>query len=414
MYFNEEHNQRVIDRGDNYTYIGSYKCNEVTIDNKNKSGKRSYIRVQCPYCSKEYDVLLQYFKRGDKCSYCCNSYENSFAYHIEVELGKKIKDYWDFEENSRLEINPYLIYKTTNKVKVWIWCQDKWYHGSYDITPNSFYNGSRCGYCNNKRVHPKDSFAQWAINNIDEDFMIKYWSNKNTVNPWEISPQSNKSKIWILCQDKDHHNDEGGYPTTPAHFYNGTRCPYCNPFASHRVHKLDSFGYLYPEKVKYWSENNKKSPFEVAPKSRDKYKFICQECGKEFERILSNLNRNNTGVYCADCNNSELEETTKQVLQKYNIKYEREKEFEKLIGGGNKPLRYDFYLPDCNLLIELQGIQHEEWQKTWMSKERFERQLEHDKRKREYAKQHNIKLLEIWYYDMDNIEQILTKQLNLI
>ena len=36
MYYNEKHNQIVISRGDNYTYICSYKCNEITIDNKNK------------------------------------------------------------------------------------------------------------------------------------------------------------------------------------------------------------------------------------------------------------------------------------------------------------------------------------------------------------------------------------------
>ena len=413
MYFNEEHNQRVIDRGDNYIYIGSYKCNEVTIDNKNKSGKRSYIRVQCPYCSKEYDIQLNSFiNRGDKCKHCCNSYENSFAYHIEVELGENLYDYWDWEENGRLGINPWDITKQSHET-IYIWCQDKWYHGSYGITPNNFYNGIRCGYCGNKKVHPKDSFGQWAIDNIDEDFLEKYWSKKNTLNPFNIAPKSSNKKVWILCQEKEYHNDEGGYPVTPADFYNKSRCPYCSNNHG-KVHPKDSFGALYPSKAKHWSEKNDKSPFEVAPKSGDKYKFICQECGEEFERSLDHLNKRNCGVYCADCNNSELEETTKQVLQKYNIKYEREKEFEKLIGEGNKPLRYDFYLPDCNLLIELQGIQHEEWQKTWMSKERFERQLEHDRRKKEYAKQHNIKLLEIWYYDMDNIEQILTKQLNLI
>ena len=48
-----------------------------------------------------------------------------------------------------------------------------------------------------------------------------------------------------------------------------------------------------------------------------------------------------------------------------------------------------------------------------MSKEDFERQLEHDRRKKEYAKQNNINLLEIWYYDIDNIEEILINELNL-
>ena len=79
-----------------------------------------------------------------------------------------------------------------------------------------------------------------------------------------------------------------------------------------------------------------------------------------------------------------------------------------------KHLSYDFYLPNLNLLLELQGEQHEYFIKGLHRTQRnFERQLEHDRRKREYAKQHNIKFLEIWYYDIDNIEEILTKQLNL-
>ena len=41
-------------------------------------------------------------------------------------------------------------------------------------------------------------------------------------------------------------------------------------------------------------------------------------------------------------------------------------------------------------------------------------QKEHDKRKRNYAKDNNIKLLEIWYWDFNNIENILIKELNLI
>lgn len=85
-----------------------------------------------------------------------------------------------------------------------------------------------------------------------------------------------------------------------------------------------------------------------------------------------------------------------------------------MIGLGNGSLSYDFYLPDYNLLIECQGEQHEHYCKgLHKTKKGFERQLEHDKRKREYAKQHNIKLLEIWYYDIDNIENILVKELNL-
>ena len=41
------------------------------------------------------------------------------------------------------------------------------------------------------------------------------------------------------------------------------------------------------------------------------------------------------------------------------------------------------------------------------------KQKEQDKRKREYAALHNIPLLEIWYYDIDKIDDILDDYLKL-
>ena len=412
MYFNEEHNQIVISRGDNYEYIGTYKYNEVTIDGKNKKGNGSYIKVKCPFCGKKYDVRLSSFngKKKVKCKYCCNKYENSFAYYIQVELGESLNKYWDWEKNT---VNPYLITKGKSDEKIWIKCTKTDYHDSYPILLNNFIKGQRCPYCVGKKVHPKDSFGQWLIDEFGDDAIEKYWSPKNTLDPFTIAPKINNKKVWILCQKKDYHNDEGGYPITPLNFYKGNRCPYCNR-NSGKVHPKDSFGALYPSKAKHWSKNNKKSPFEVAPKSGDKYKFICQECGEEFERNLRDLNQCNCGVYCRDCNNSQLEEITKQVLQKYNIKYTPQVKYEGLLGLGNGNLSYDFYLPNYNLLIECQGEQHQKYTKGFhKTKKDFEKQLEHDYRKREYAKQHNIKLLEIWYYELDNIEDILIKELNL-
>lgn len=70
-------------------------------------------------------------------------------------------------------------------------------------------------------------------------------------------------------------------------------------------------------------------------------------------------------------------------------------------------------MPKYNLLIEYQGEQHEHPVKHFGGKEQFKRQQEHDKRKRDYAKEHNIELLEIWYWDFNNIEQILNKKLNI-
>lgn len=410
MYYNEEHKKRVIERGDGYTYIGSYHKNEVTIDGKNKGkSKNSYIRVKCPYCEKEYDIQLGHFDRGINCASCCNNYENSFAYHIQQELKEPLNKYWDWEDNNKLGINPYLIYKTSHK-QIWIKCDKTNYHGNYLININNFYNGKRCPYCFNRKIHPKDSFAQWGIDTFGEDFLKKYWSNKNTINPWKIAPQSHK-KVWLLCQEHKYHNDNGGYETSCDNFYKGSRCGYCHNF---KLHPLDSFGNLYPEKVKYWSKNNKKLPYEVAPCTYTKYKFICENCGSEFERSLTSLNKANTGVFCRECNSSQLEIRTKDILIKYNVKYNIQVEYNGLIGLGNGNLSYDFYLPTYNLLIECQGEQHERFVKgLHKTKKDFEKQLEHDKRKREYAKKNNIDLLEIWYYDVDNIENILIEKLQI-
>ena len=407
MYYNEEHKKRVIERGDGYEYIGSYHSKEITIDGKYSKNK-SYIRVKCPYCGSEYDIRLNSFvsEKKSKCTMCCHKYENSFAYYIQQELKEPLNKYWDWEKNT---VNPYLIYKGARKI-VYIKCDKTDYHGSYSARLNDFYQGRRCSYCVNRKTHPKDSFGQWLIDTYGEGAIKKYWSDKNTISPFEISPQSHK-KVWLLCQEYDYHNDNGGYEITPHGFYNGNRCGYCY---NQKTHPKDSFGSLYPEKAKYWSKNNKKSPFEVTPRNGNKYKFICQECGSEFERSLANLNKSNTGVFCRECNSSQLEIKTKDILIKYDIKYNSQVEYDGLLGlkGGN--LSYDFYLPDYNLLIECQGQQHKEWQEGWQSKEIFENQQINDQRKRDYCKRNNIKLIEIWYYEVDNIEEILKEELDLI
>ena len=173
------------------------KKGEVTIDGKNKSKKTSYIRVKCPHCGSEYDIVLYSFiTHKSKCKFCCNEYENSFAYHIQVELQEPLNKYWDWEKNTQ---NPYLIAKNQHRnnkngenLKVWIKCTEKDYHGSYETSCYSFVKGTRCPYCSSRKTHPKDSFAQWGIDKFGNDFLEKYWSDKNTLNPWKVSQQCNK------------------------------------------------------------------------------------------------------------------------------------------------------------------------------------------------------------------------------
>lgn len=195
---------------------------------------------------------------------------------------------------------------------------------------------------------------------------------------------------------------------TCGHFVKGSRCNYCNP--RKKVHPLDSFGYKHFDKVLSWHPDNKISPFRISCGSDKKYKFVCPECGHEWSASLSNVTV--LKRWCPQCSSSKGEKEIDSWLRLNAITFIPQKEFDGLLGLGGGLLSYDFYLPEYNLLIEYQGKQHEEFIKGFhMTERNFDKQKEHDKRKKEYARNNNIDLLEIWYWDFDNIEEILNKQI---
>ena len=204
-----------------------------------------------------------------------------------------------------------------------------------------------CKQCN--------SFAQFGIDNIDKNFLDKYWDySKNTINPWDIA-KGCEEKVWLICQEnKDH---DSYFSLCKSFSGKNSRCPICNESKGEKIIS------------EYLCLNNFIKIIQI-----------------EYKKLIKRYNKN------------------------YFIP---QKEFNGLIGLGNGLLSYDFYIPKLNLLIEYQGEQHERYipgfHKTY---DDFLKQLEHDRRKREYTKLHNINLLEIWYYDFDKIDEILEKELN--
>ena len=66
------------------------------------------IDVQFEDKSISYNKCYSAFKDG-KIKHPIR-YEESFAYHIEVELGIDLDDIWNWEKNNELGINPYRIW----------------------------------------------------------------------------------------------------------------------------------------------------------------------------------------------------------------------------------------------------------------------------------------------------------------
>ena len=141
-------------------------------------------------------------------------------------------------------------------------------------------------------------------------------------------------------------------------------------------------------------------------------KYICKhhpEVGIQY-MALSNAYKQ----HCPYCHIIKGENKISSYLLKYDIQFVRGKTYDGLFGLGGGKLSYDFYLPNFNMLIEYQGEQHEHPVNVFGGDKQFEIQQVHDTRKKEYAQKHNIELLEIWYYDFQNIEEILDKKFLLI
>jgi len=171
-----------------------------------------------------------------------------------------------------------------------------------------------------------------------------------------------------------------------------------NCFATRKSHLINEW---HPTK-------NILTPYDITSDSREEIWFKCPECGNEW---LTTAKSKNTKL-CPDCNKSQGEKECKRFLDIRNLFYIPQKKFEGLIGTGGGLLSYDFYLPQYNLLIEYQGQFHD-GTAFQQNKNDIEKQVEHDRRKKEYALRNGYDLLEIWYLNYDNIEEILDNYLSL-
>ena len=277
-------------------------------------------------------------------------------------------------------------------------------------------SGNGCGVCHGKQVTLSNCLA------TKNPELAKEWhpTKNGDLTPYDVTEFSNK-EIWWKCSKNPKHEWEVKISSRNS-FH--TDCPYCSG-------RLPSENYnllvCYPELVSEWNyEKNDKNPEEYCPNANQYVWWKCKECDNEWKAMISNR-VNNRG--CPECNKSKGEKRCKEVFidkgfieilqeefnklntSKYNNMYFiPQKTFDGLVGLGDGLLSYDFYLPNYNLLIEYQGQYHDGTVSN-QTQEEFEYQKEHDRRKKEYALQNKYNFLEIWYWDFDNIEEILLKQL---
>lgn len=192
-----------------------------------------------------------------------------------------------------------------------------------------------------------------------------------------------------------------------SNFINGKGCPKCN-IENHSKQYALSIEEVIERISKLGGKLMNSEDYKHITKKN--LKIACPNCEEIFTTSLRNFTQHE-GQLCPKCSKKESvgEFKIKTYLESNNINFISQKWFADC--RDINPLPFDFYLPDNNVCIEFDGRQH--YEETKWSHNRLEYTQKHDHIKTIYCEENGITLIRIPYWDINNIDTILNKRLNL-
>lgn len=303
-------------------------------------------------------------------------------------MSKRLTTNQFIEKANRVHNNLYgysnTIY-TTCKDKIEITCN---IHGAFFQKPTKHLEGQGCKKCQSESErHTTKSFIEKA--NLIHNNKYDYSKTSFTTMKYDVS---------IIC--KTH-----GMFIQNAHAhlqgYGCTRCGFENKPKIHIDDIIDRFNTIHGYAYDY-SES-------VYTKCEDKIKILCKSHGAFFKSPSKHLQ----GQGCPMCKMSKGEVRIKNWLLDNNILYESQYKFDEC--KNIKRLPFDFYIPYLKICIEYDGEQHykiiHRSKDPIKNEKAFENVKKNDMIKNIYCDNSDIKLLRIPYWEISNIESILTKAL---
>lgn len=294
---------------------------------------------------------------------------------------------WDFEKNDELGLDIYKVTKGSEKITWWN-CTDC--GSSYDTPINRRNNGSGCPYCSGQKVNHTNSLAS-----LNPELASEWHPTLNgALTPHDVTCKSNR-KVWWICKKHKNHKWESIISNRNNKNYG---CPYCS---NKKV--LKGFNDMWttnPELAKLLA--NPDGGYKYTYGSKRKINWKCPDCGG----IIKNKTIHQIsyyGLYCPQCSDGKSypEKVMYNFLKYLNIEFELEKSFE-----WSKNKRYDFYLPNYNILIEINGIQHYELGFKNIGGRSLKEEIKNDNIKEKLAKDNGINRYIVIDARYSNIEYI--------
>lgn len=224
-----------------------------------------------------------------------------------------------------------------------------------------------------------------------------------------------KGKPYLICLCKKCHR----FLSIPYKYKNTEliKCKYCNPdivlndqtkekLKTEMKEKFDMNKIIYSNnKQEYLEQKNKKAQQDFERKKANLQIRILQEL--KDENKLNNKQKNYLKEQEQEqkklYSGSKGEKTIAMLLNEYNIPFKREKTFSDLIyPDTNRRPRFDFWVND-EYIIEFDGGQHYNQGFKELSGKTLEEQQQDDKFKNDYCFKHNIPIIRIPYWELNNL-----------
>ena len=337
----------------------------------NYLGSKKKVTIICPIHG-EFEQLPFKHLQGNGCSKCSNKLQDTETF---IEKARKIHgDKYDY---SKVEY-------VNNHTKVCLICPE---HGEFWQTPMLHLLGHGCKHC-----HKRSKTKKLNNNKYDIRYTTSTWI-KAAKNIWgdrydysKVKYVNCDTKVIVTCPK------HGDFKIKPSDHLRGNGCKMCaiDRTKLSREEFIQKAIEVHGNKYDYSKVDYVNNYTDVC--------IICQKHGEFWQKPSDHLQGNG----CKKCHQSHLERIIKKILKEKKIKYKSQYAFDwlKYIKGQY----LDIYLPDYNIAIECQGLQHFKPINYFGGEKQFKKTCELDINKFELCKKHNIKVIYIINDEKDYIE----------
>ena len=296
------------------------------------------------------------------------------AYHnngVMVEDAKDLIEFWDFDKNSKIGLDPKKTPINSYKPAYWK-CQ----HGhSWQEKIGTMYRRKiKCFYCDGREIWPGDNDLQ----TLYPELAAEWDTEANGTTPDKISPRDTKRYMW-KCK-----NGHPSFPRSVEHRVNRhDTCPYCS--GREVLPGVNDIQTLYPNIAAEWDfeANDGVLPSQVSANTWKPYNWICPK-GHHYRKKVYLRTHSIQSVDCPKCVKAHSTSFPEQAVYFYTKQFYPDA-INRYRGLSKTGLELDIYIPSWRIGIEYDG-------KPFHSSEEAKKKERH---KYEICKRKGIKLIRI-------------------